>query len=37
VNGTPGFFINGEKHEGSWEEDDLVRALSAKLRPNQAA
>lgn len=37
VSGTPGFFINGEKYDGSWTEDDLVRALSAQLRPPEAA
>jgi len=27
VNGTPGFFINGERHDGSWEEGPLLAAL----------
>jgi protein-disulfide isomerase len=27
VNGTPSFFINGSRYDGSWEEDQLVRAL----------
>ena len=28
VSGTPGFFINGEKYDGSWDYDTLLRALS---------
>jgi protein-disulfide isomerase len=31
VSGTPGFFINGEKYEGAWNEDDLIRALSIHI------
>lgn len=27
VNGTPGFFINGERYDGSWEEGPLITAL----------
>lgn len=27
VNGTPGFFINGERFDGSWEEASLTAAL----------
>ena len=27
VNGTPGFFINGNFHNGSFEYEDLVAAL----------
>lgn len=27
VNGTPSFFINGQKYEGSWEEADLLLYL----------
>ncbi len=27
VNGTPGFFINGERYDGSWEEEPLTAAL----------
>jgi hypothetical protein len=26
-NGTPTFFINGTRYDGSWAEGDLVRAL----------
>lgn len=29
VNGTPSFFINGEKYEGSWEAGDLLDYLRA--------
>ncbi len=27
VNGTPSFFINGEKYEGSWDENSLLEYL----------
>jgi len=27
VNGTPTFFINGRKYEGSWEEETLYQYL----------
>jgi len=27
VNGTPTFFINGLRYDGSWDEDNLVGAL----------
>jgi len=27
VNGTPSFFINGEKYNGSWEEADFLAHL----------
>jgi protein-disulfide isomerase len=37
MNGTPGFYINGEKYEGSWTEDDLIRALSSHLNSDKAA
>lgn len=29
VNGTPSFFINGRRHDGSWELPDLLAALQA--------
>jgi len=29
VNGTPTFFIDGQRFDGSWDEDSLVEALSA--------
>jgi protein-disulfide isomerase len=29
VNGTPTFFINGKRFDGSWDEDSLVAALEA--------
>jgi len=31
VNGTPTFFINGERYEGSWEFEDLVEAIEEQL------
>jgi protein-disulfide isomerase len=27
VSGTPAFYINGEKYEGDWENDELMRYL----------
>jgi protein-disulfide isomerase len=27
VNGTPTFFINGVRYDGSWEESELLQAL----------
>jgi protein-disulfide isomerase len=33
VNGTPTFFINGYRHDGSFEYDYLVAAIEARLRP----
>ena len=27
VNGTPGFFVNGQRHDGSYEYPELLRAL----------
>jgi protein-disulfide isomerase len=32
VNGTPTFYINGERHDGSYEVDDLVAALERAER-----
>jgi protein-disulfide isomerase len=29
VNGTPTFFINGERHDASWDEETLLAALQA--------
>lgn len=29
VNGTPTFFINGVRHDGSWDEDALMAALDS--------
>jgi protein-disulfide isomerase len=29
VNGTPTFFINGVRHEGPWDEESLLEAISA--------
>lgn len=31
VNGTPTFFLNGVRHEGSYEFEDLVEAIDAVL------
>ena len=31
VNGTPSFFINGEKYEGSWDAYDLIEYLTSQL------
>ncbi len=30
VNGTPTFFINGRRHDGSWDEESLAEALLAQ-------
>jgi protein-disulfide isomerase len=32
VNGTPSFFINGEKYNGSWEENDFLSHLRAFIK-----
>ena len=32
VSGTPTFFINGVRHEGSWAFDDLAAAIAAAAR-----
>jgi protein-disulfide isomerase len=31
VNGTPTFFLNGTRYDGSWEEDDLVAAIESAV------
>jgi protein-disulfide isomerase len=31
VNGTPTFFMNGERYEESWEFEDLVEAIEERL------
>ena len=31
VNGTPSFFINGEKYNGSWDEETLLQQLSSMV------
>jgi len=31
VNGTPSFFINGEKYEGDWEEEPFLEYLESLL------
>ena len=33
VNGTPTFFINGARHDGSYERDTLLAAIAAAARP----
>jgi protein-disulfide isomerase len=37
VNGTPTFFINGRRHDGSYAFDDLVAAIEATLRAETGA
>ncbi|MFT3936215.1 MAG: thioredoxin domain-containing protein [Chitinophagaceae bacterium] len=32
VNGTPSFFINGEKYNGSWEEQDFLEYLQSLVK-----
>jgi protein-disulfide isomerase len=36
VNGTPTFFIDGQRHDGSFAFDGLVAAVEAQLRPKPA-
>ena len=37
VNGTPCFFVNGVRHDGSWSFDDLAAAIeAARRRPSGA-
>jgi protein-disulfide isomerase len=31
VNGTPTFFINGQRHDGAFEYEDLVAAIKASV------
>jgi protein-disulfide isomerase len=31
VNGTPTFFIGGERHDGSFDFEDLAAAIDASL------
>jgi protein-disulfide isomerase len=38
VNGTPTFFINGERYDGSWDQSSLLAALdaaSSEIDPNK--
>jgi protein-disulfide isomerase len=35
VNGTPTFFINGVRHDGSFEYEDLMAALQEQLEPKR--
>jgi protein-disulfide isomerase len=37
VNGTPTFFINGVRHDGSWAFGDLVTAIDAQLHHSRAS
>ena len=37
VNGTPTFFINGERHDGSYGFEDLVTAIDEKLLQRRRA
>lgn len=32
VNGTPSFFVNGQKYEGSWEGQELTQYLLQQLK-----
>jgi protein-disulfide isomerase len=32
VNGTPTFFINGERYDGSWDETSLAAVLRAAAK-----
>lgn len=32
VNGTPTFFINGYRHDGSWQTDALLKAIEREVR-----
>jgi protein-disulfide isomerase len=36
VNGTPSFFINGVKHQGSYSFDELAAAIDARLHASAA-
>jgi protein-disulfide isomerase len=31
VHGTPTFYINGKRHDGSFEPEDLIAAIDAAL------
>lgn len=33
VNGTPTFFINGERHDGPWDLESLSAAIDAQVHP----
>ena len=37
VNGTPSFFINGIRHDGSWEFDPLLLVIQRELERTRAA
>jgi protein-disulfide isomerase len=31
VNGTPTFFLNGQRYDGSWDEEELVAAIEQEI------
>jgi protein-disulfide isomerase len=35
VNGTPSFFINGKKYQGSWEQSELLKHFHTELNINK--
>jgi protein-disulfide isomerase len=37
VNGTPSFFVNGFRHEGSWGYEDLAAAIESQLASRRVA
>ena len=37
VNGTPTFFINGVRHDGAWDENNLLAAIKLAARATAAA
>ncbi len=37
VNGTPTFFINGQRHDGRWDLESLSAAIDAQLHAHGAA
>ena len=37
VNGTPTFFINGVRHDGSYTLEDLMAAIDLRLGPVRLA
>jgi protein-disulfide isomerase len=36
VHGTPTFFVNGERHDGSWDAEHLAAAIDGALRAGEA-
>lgn len=37
VNGTPTFYINGKRYDGSWYREDLIAAIEGAIGVNAAA